>query len=157
MMWDELDLDNGWWTIPGDRAKNGLAHRVPLESQALQILRDIEKQANDPVFVFRGGKRGQAIANLQKRMQALRMRSGIGDFKFHDLRRTAASHMTGLGIPRLVVSKILNHAEQGVTAVYDRHSYDPEKRDALARWDRRVAEIVEAQTLDKAEATTAAA
>jgi integrase len=157
MMWDELDLDNGWWTIPADRAKNGLAHRVPLESQALQILRGIKKEANDPVFVFRGGKHGQPIANLQKRMQALRARTGIGDFKFHDLRRTAASHMTGLGIPRLVVSKILNHAEQGVTAVYDRHSYDSEKRDALARWDRRVAEIVEAQTLDKAEATTAAA
>jgi integrase len=157
MTWDELDLENGWWVLPAHRAKNGLAHRVPLESQAVRILRDIKKEANDPVFVFRGGKRGQAIANLQKRMQALRVRSGIGDFKFHDLRRTAASHMTGLGIPRLVVSKILNHAEQGVTAVYDRHSYDPEKRDALSRWDRRVAEIVRADTLAQAEAGAAVA
>ena len=65
--------------------------------------------------------------------------------------------MTGLGIPRLVVSKILNHAEQGVTAVYDRHSYDPEKRDALARWDRRVAEIVKAETLGEAESRKALA
>jgi integrase len=90
-------------------------------------------------------------------MQALRVRTGIGDFKFHDLRRTAASHMTGLGIPRLVVSKILNHAEQAVTAVYDRHSYDPEKPDALSRWDRRLAEIVEAQILGEAESRKALA
>jgi hypothetical protein len=65
--------------------------------------------------------------------------------------------MTGLGIPRLVVSKILNHAEQAVTAVYDRHSYDPEKPDALSRWDRRLAEIVEAQILGEAESRKALA
>lgn len=39
-----------------------------------------------------------------------------------------------MGIPRLVVSKILNHVESGVTAIYDRHSYDAEKREALAKW-----------------------
>jgi site-specific recombinase XerD len=49
----------------------------------------------------------------------------------HDLRRTAASHMTAKGISRLVVSKLLNHVELGVTAVYDRHSYDQDKRSAL--------------------------
>ena len=51
--------------------------------------------------------------------------------------------MVGGGVPRLVVSKILNHVETGVTAVYDRHSYDGEKRAALdylgqpARADRQ--------------------
>jgi hypothetical protein len=35
--------------------------------------------------------------------------------------------MAGMGIPRLVIAKILNHVEPGVTAVYDRHSYDNEK------------------------------
>ena len=42
--------------------------------------------------------------------------------------------MTSLGISRLTVSKILNHVETGVTAVYDRHSYDNEKRHALDTW-----------------------
>jgi integrase len=50
--------------------------------------------------------------------------------------------MTGMGIPRLTVSKILNHAEPGVTAVYDRHSYDTEKRDALDRWSARLESII---------------
>ena len=36
--------------------------------------------------------------------------------------------MAGMGIPRLTVSKILNHAETDITAVYDRHSYDAEKK-----------------------------
>ena len=52
----------------------------------------------------------------------------------HDLRRTAASFMTSLGISRLTVAKILNHAENGVTAIYDRYGYDQEKRHALETW-----------------------
>ena len=70
------------------------------------------------------------------------MKSGVDDFKLHDLRRTAASYMTSIGIPRLVVSMILNHVEQGVTRVYDRHSYDKEKRVALDRWSRRLQTIL---------------
>ena len=42
--------------------------------------------------------------------------------------------MTGMGIARLTVGKVLNHAEQGVTKVYDRHSSDAEKRRALNAW-----------------------
>jgi integrase len=59
-----------------------------------------------------------------------------------DLRRTAASHMTGMGIGRLVVSKLLNHVERGVTAVYDRHSYDREKRAALEVWGAQLERII---------------
>ena len=50
--------------------------------------------------------------------------------------------MVGAGVSQLVVSKIVNHAESGVTAVYDRHSYDREKREALDFWGRRLDAIV---------------
>ena len=50
--------------------------------------------------------------------------------------------MVGGGVPRLVVSKLLNHVESGVTAVYDRHSYDPEKRAALDYWGARLEQLV---------------
>ena len=65
----------------------------------------------------------------QKAIERIVQASGV-KFRGHDLRRTAASLMVGAGVPRLVVSKILNHVETGVTAVYDRHSYDLEKRAA---------------------------
>lgn len=60
----------------------------------------------------------------------------------HDLRRTAASGMTALGIPRLIVSKVLNHVERGVTAIYDRHTYDAEKRHALETWAAHLESIL---------------
>jgi hypothetical protein len=56
-------------------------------------------------------------------------------------RRTAASMMTGMGIPPLTVKKILNHVEKEITAVYDRHSYDAEKREALETWAQRLMKI----------------
>jgi hypothetical protein len=50
--------------------------------------------------------------------------------------------MTSMGISRLVVAKILNHMESGITRVYDRHSYDAEKRQALDAWDQKVMGLV---------------
>jgi hypothetical protein len=46
--------------------------------------------------------------------------------------------MARLGVPRLVIKKILNHSDGGVTAVYDRYSYDDEKLDALTGWNNLI-------------------
>jgi integrase len=146
MRWQDVDLDNGWWTIPMIASKNKLSHRVPLSTMALDILQELrtktderlnaQKKPKPAVYVFRyaRGKRQQAEAVST---------FGIDDFRGHDLRRTAASLMTSAGTSRLVVSKILNHAESGITAVYDRHSYDPEKRVALDAWARTLTGIIE--------------
>jgi integrase len=100
---------------------------------------------NAPRWLFPSPKiAGKPITGpaVDHAMRDNRDQLGTGDATPHDLRRTAASHMTSIGISRLVVSKILNHAEPGVTAVYDRHSYDGEKRTALNLWAARLEEIV---------------
>jgi len=141
MRW--ADIDGDWWTIPAEVAKNGLSHRVPLSSQAqtvLAVLRPPTEESSE--WIFPSPKRhGHPLAHVQKAAERLVRLSGV-DFVPHDLRRTVASHMTSIGIPRLVVSKILNHVEQGVTAVYDRHSYDAEKRAALKRWGTRIEDLL---------------
>jgi len=114
---------------------------VPLSRLALTILERLRKRANGP-WVFPSPTTDRPIENPQKATERLRERSKVPDLRLHDLRRTAASLMTGMGIPRLTVKKILNHAERDVTAVYDRHSYDPEKRTALEAWGRRLEAIV---------------
>lgn len=140
MRWANIHGD--WWTIPADVAKNGLSHRVPLSKPAQEILAERREAADGSQWVFPSPKvPGKPIAHVQKAGDRLTELSGV-KFVPHDLRRTAASHMTSLGIPRLVVSKILNHVEQGVTAVYDRHSYDDEKREALAKWGDRLQQVL---------------
>ena len=69
--------------------------------------------------------------------------NAIANWHLHDLRRSAATYMARLGVDRVVIGKVLNHAEQEVTAVYDRHRYDAEKRRALELWATRLLTIVE--------------
>ncbi len=147
MRWDDIDLESGWWTIPPEYTKNALAHRVPLSPQALAVLKELERHKHASGWVFPSPtKPNQHIANIGKATVRAKAASGV-DFVPHDLRRTGASRLTGLGVPRLVVSKILNHVESGVTAVYDRHSYDGEKRHGLDLWSQYVERLVSGQDL----------
>ena len=59
----------------------------------------------------------------------------------HSSRSKAVKTPSG-GIPRLTIAKILNHVERSVTAVYDRHGHDPEKRSALDWWDAKLIDIL---------------
>jgi integrase len=144
--WSEFDLDARVWTIPAGKTKNGMPHRVPLSPLALAVLANIASQVrrNEPHWLFPSTRTGKPITGpaVDHAMRNNHDMLGTSDATPHDLRRTAASHMTSTGISRLVVSKILNHAEPGVTAVYDRHSYDAEKRAALTAWGARLEEII---------------
>lgn len=133
MKW--ADVDAATWTIPAARSKNGLAHRVPLSPLALEILSTLPREGE---YVVAGGRGSRQLWETKKAIP-------LEDFTLHDLRRTAASYMTSIGIPRFVVARVLNHAETGVTAVYDRHSYDLEKRDALNRWADKLRAILRSE------------
>ncbi|MFN7984394.1 MAG: tyrosine-type recombinase/integrase [Vicinamibacterales bacterium] len=145
MRWADVDLDGGWWTVPASQSKNKLAHRVPLNGSAVTLLAERLACAHpDSALVLEAHYCRAGAGARGKRQQAAAAASfPLVDFRGHDLRRTAASFMASGGVPRLTISKILNHVEHGVTKVYDRHSYDPEKRQALEWWDRRLSAIVE--------------
>jgi integrase len=64
-------------------------------------------------------------------------------FTPHDLRRTLRTRLAELGVSDIVAERVLGHKLQGVLGIYNRHSYDVEKRQALGLWDRRLAEILD--------------
>ena len=167
MRWEDVDLKAGWWTIPGSNAKNGLSHRVPLSPQAVTMLTElntwyeqwIEKvnpgrvkksmeQRKMSEWVFASPLVPGPMAWIQKAVERVRARCGVS-FCAHDLRRTAATKMASGNVDRLVVSKILNHVEQDVTAIYERHGYDREKRRALNAWGRQLERIVTGKHAEK--------
>lgn len=140
MRWPDIDGD--WWTIPGEYSKNGRAHRVPLSPMALSILKEIRPVTGKQEWVFLSPSLKGPIWAIWKSTADIRDKSGV-EFRPHDLRRTASSFMTGrLGVPRFDVKKILNHVDSDITAVYDRHSYDPEKRRALDAWGDLLGKIL---------------
>ncbi len=144
--WSDFDITAGWWTIPASKAKNDHVNRVPLSKLAIQLLDEIKTISGDSHWLFpavRGDGHigGQSIDHAVRR--SIEVFEVIDPWTPHDLRRTAATHITGMGIPRLVVSKLLNHAENSVTAIYDRHSYDAEKKHALDVWATKLQNLID--------------
>jgi integrase len=160
MRWRDVDLDRGWWTLPGSQVKNGRPHQVFLAEAAVKILRDLKAwyerrliQVNEgrkkkhldtktmSALVFPSPRTEKPVAWIQKAAQRIRARSQI-DFRPHDLRRTAATGMAAAGVSRDVVKKVLNHSDRDVTATYLRYDYDAEKRKALNAWGRQLQRIL---------------
>ena len=137
MKWSEIDAEG--WKLPGERAKKGKGHLVPLSTLAREILNDVP-EIGKHVFTIRKDQPPKGWSRATRRLYALT--PGVVDWHPHDLRRTFATQLRTLGIDRLVVSKLLNHAEAGVTKVYDRYSADPEKAAAMERWANRLREII---------------
>jgi integrase len=146
--WSEVDLDTRWWIIPENKAKNSIHHRVPLSELAIELIIELKKINGNSHWLFpsetgKSHMRGESIDKAVRRSHEVIFKEAkIKHFTPHDLRRTAATHMTEMGISRLVVSKILNHVDNSITAIYDRHSYDTEKKNALESWGIKLREIV---------------
>jgi integrase len=145
--WDDLnglDSDQPVWTLPREATKADRAHSVPLSPQAARIFEDLPRTGE---FVFSTGRRGdQPLSGFGKSKQRLDMVTDLSEWRFHDLRRSAASIMARLNTPPYILSRVLNHApsqQEGVTAVYNRHAYEPEKRHALEALGHFVENLVE--------------
>ena len=142
LSWSEVDLDNALWTIPAARMKGGRAHEVPLSPAALGLLRSLPRwSAGDFVFTTTAGAKPiNGSSKAKVRMDRL---SGVTDWKLHDLRRTMRTELSGLPVQDLVRELVIAHARPGLHKVYDRHTYEAEKRECLNLWERRLLAIVE--------------
>jgi integrase len=153
MRWAELDLDKGLWTLPAERAKNGVTHKIPLPPVALQILRDVPKPSEEFVFASATGTTPASGWSDAKRKldKAAPLTS---PWTWHDLRRTCATGLAELGIAPQVTEAILNHigeSKAGVAGIYQRHDFHQEATRALERWERALTGFGEAQVIDLAE------
>jgi integrase len=145
MRWSEIDLDSRLWTLPKERAKNHRQHEIPLSDSAAALLRGLPR-IGDSDFIFTlSGRRPICGYHLVKQRLDDLLPPDMPAWVFHDLRRTAASGMARLGINLPVIEKLLNHVSgsfAGIVGVYQRHSYDAEKRAAMQTWSRHVEAIV---------------
>ncbi len=139
MRWADIDIEAGTWAQPASANKSARAHLVPLSAPVMAILREIPR-LGEYVFTETGKTPISGFSKAKQRLDtyiAAKDAEGrsLDPWVFHDLRRSAATHMVRLGILLEVVSRVLNHAAQGVTGrVYALHSFAPEKRSALDRW-----------------------
>ena len=151
MQWTHLDLDAGSWEIPGTLTKNGEVHRVPLVAATVAILREQRTRVSDDVpWVFANEFGTGSVHHRAKKVAAELSRALDFTFRGHDLRRTCATGMAEAGVPVESIARVLNHVDRGAraTRIYDRYSYDSEKRTALEAWARRLDAILQRKRAD---------
>ena len=132
MRWSEIDFDTATWHLPALSTKTGRAHDVPLSTAAMELLASSPRYAGEYVFSTTGGAVPvSGFSKAKLRLDALL--PDLDAWRFHDLRRTFATHLEELGIARSVVAALLNHAGSSVTDIYTRAGLANEKRSAVER------------------------
>lgn len=148
--WEHIDLDAGIWTIPRENAKNKVAHTVYLSAFVLPYFRQLRELSGKSAWCFPIGDEDDSthvcvksttkqirdrqlsalgrkpMSNRSKRADALIL-SG-GDWVPHDLRRTGATLLQGLGVSPETIERVLNHVEPNkLRRTYQTYNYAKEK------------------------------
>jgi len=157
MRWQDIDKKSHFWSIPAEYVKNAHGHRVYLNELARRVLATVPHD-DKSLWVFPksfmgdykhvGRRLAQSTrADIVAEVKTNGKDRDRADIRGHDLRRTAASLMASGGVPRFVISRILNHSEEkDTTSVYDRYSYDAEKRAAIEFWNRQLSAILKGKS-----------
>jgi integrase len=153
LQWPEIEGET--WTIPGNRAKNGKPHIVPLCALAVETIEAVPHIAGQSLlFSHTGITPVSGWSKVKQRLDVLMLvalREAASDdaklepWVLHDLRRTATTGMARLGIAPHVADRVLNHTAgtiRGVTAIYNRFEYLDERRAALEAWGREVERLI---------------
>ncbi len=160
LAWEEIDFDKASWMIPASRTKNGRPHFLDLSPQAVGILERLHQArlANRSLVFTTTGETSvsgfsKAKAALDKLMVA-ELGKPLTPWRIHDLRRTAASGMAGLGFAPQVIERVLNHvsgAQGGLVGVYQRHNYREERKAAITGWGAHLDRLVGAEVSNVVE------
>lgn len=142
--------------LKGDRTKNKRPLWLPLSRLAHETITEALKLSADDVFVFPSidgaAIEAHALAKAMHRFGKELAGQEAKSWKAaqptpHDLRRTARTRLSALGVPTEICDRILNHAPQGIgNKVYNWHKYQDEMRVALDAWARAVEMIVEGKS-----------
>ncbi|BFI95962.1 MAG: tyrosine-type recombinase/integrase [Rhodanobacter sp.] len=137
MTWDEVDLGAKLWTVPAERMKAKLTHRVPLSTQAMAVLK--HQQGQHDTFVFPSVRKGTPLSDMTL-TALLRRLEAVSDVP----RRTATAHgfrssfrdwCSEKGYPRDLAERALAHAVQNkVEAAYHRTDLLEQRRPLMQTW-----------------------
>ena len=145
MRWDEVSLTRAEWRIPHTKA--GRPHLLPLPHALVATLRSLPSMDENP-YVFVGQNGVGHLHDLKRAWDRIRLKAGIHDVRFHDLRRTVGSWLAGSGESLQLIGRVLNHRDVSTTAIYARLNLNP-VRQAL---ERNASKMLEAAANQRAPA-----
>ncbi|MEB7891027.1 site-specific integrase [Hafnia alvei] len=153
----DFDFEEGVWTIPPENHKTGAktqrSIQRPIIKEILPLLKEA-KSLSDGDYIFSSKKDGPMSAgnhlSLTANLRLFMIKAydvNIPHFSVHDLRRTARTNFSDLTAPH-IAEIMLGHMLPGVWAVYDKHTYLKEMKDAYSKWWARLMSIVEPDVIE---------
>jgi len=116
LKWEHVDLQRRQLLV--ETSKNGESRHVPLSHTAVETLSRLKEGARGP-WVFPSRRRGgERLKSVDSSFRRAVQEAGIDDFRFHDLRHTAASQLVMAGVDLRTVQEILGHKTQRMTVRY---------------------------------------
>ena len=125
--WAEVDLGNAVWTVPPERSKTKRAHRVPLSTRAVELLREAGPRHGGLIFQTNGQVLGDRT--LRTALENLRI-SGAP----HGFRASFRSWCAETGVAREVAETTLAHVAPGIESAYQRSDLLEARRELMERW-----------------------
>jgi integrase len=136
MEWAELDWVAAEWRIPAERMKMGEAHVVPLASQAVSILQDLQPLTAATRYVFpsvRSARRPMSENTITAALR--RLGYPAGSMTGHGFRAMASTLLNERGWAPDVIERQLAHKERNlVRAAYNHAEYMAERRKMMQAW-----------------------
>ena len=118
LQWDDVELERGNLTVQGDGAKSGQTRHIPLNREAMDLLRDWQRSTGAYIGLVFFARDGGRLNNINSAWSGVIKRAGIEAFRFHDLRHTFASWLVMAGTDLYVVRDLLGHASITQTERY---------------------------------------
>lgn len=125
-----IGIEGDLATVPGEWTKNGRVHTFPVGERAQKLL-----------------ARERDYGGWTKAKKRLDKASAVTGWCLHDLRRTFSTIHAELKTPPHIIECLLNHATgqiSGVARIYNRYQYVPEMREAVARYEAHIQELITA-------------
>ena len=143
--WEDISFEESNWHIPQLNSKNKRSHDVPLSSVAITLLEQQKTLAKDSPFAFPSKNDLEKPMRPNSFTRALIRRNkslGLEPFSVHDLRRTARTGFAKLKVGSDIAEMIINHSRGAMVDIYDRYTYEDEKREALEKWGSYLESLV---------------
>jgi integrase len=144
--WEHVHLDRAEWIIPHSKGHKNKSFVVPLPPAVVGWFKELQGYSSDSTYVLparqsrRHARHGGETHVEQRALNSMlhklcdQLQGQVRRFTPHDLRSTARSHLSALGVNVIVAERCLNHSLGGLLAIYDQHDYLTERRAALEQW-----------------------
>lgn len=129
---------------PATAMKGNRLHTIPYGDMTAKI---IEARLVEGLVFAAKGNPEKPFSNFSNAKRRLDNACVLPHWTLHDLRRSVTTQWASLGVAPHVCERLLAHSSgviSGVTAIYNRHSYMDEMREAIAAYDAHLVKLLNA-------------